>query len=247
MRNIRELSVQQIRLFPVDTIPQIPALHSVLSDVIGQAFQFQGHQDRDQLSGFGMLPMPPILPGQPAKLEFSGGSLADDDDNVTFITSLTIEGRRVVLQVLGSSQQADRVFKVLSDLLASVWPPSELGLSEVVYEVEETTCILDLDFDFTSLFRRELLSFIEGRLVDVVSSESASVSAQLVKFKAKISYQVNDHNISGHGITLSDKEFVIEPRVNTPGEARIFYTKSPLPSHLHLQFIREFEELFRAG
>ena len=244
MKNIRELSVVQIRLFPVDTIPQIQPLYSILAETIGRAFQFQGYENREAMPGFGGLPMPPILSGQLPSLDFQGGQFPIDDNAILFVNSLSIEGRKIILQVSGASRHADSVFESLKTLIVSVWPASELGLSDIVYKVEETTCIVDLDLDFSSLFNERLLSFIESRLVDEISEPGVGADARVNGFKVKVAYQTKDPTISGHGITLNNKDVIIEPRVSTPSDAGIFYTRSPLPTHKHLGLLEEFETLF---
>ena len=245
MKNIRELSVLQIRLFPVDTIPSIQPLYSILAETIGRTFQFQGYGNSEVIPGFGGLPMPPILPGQPLSLDFQGGRFQIDDRGILFINSLSIEGRRIILQVSGTSEQADSLFESIKAIMISIWPTSELGLSEIVYKAEETTCIADLDLDFSSLFRAKLLSFLEGRLADVISNQRVDANVQTSGLKVKVAYQVKDPSISGHGITLNNKDVIIEPRVNTPYDAGIFFTKSPLPTNQHFMFLEEFEALFK--
>lgn len=64
------------------------------------------------------------------------------------------------------------------------------------------------------------------------------------KFAAKIVFDLQDQGIREHGITLNSKEFVVEPKVNTPVEDRVFFTKSPFTSDVHFELIEEFESLF---
>ena len=246
MKKIRELSVAQVRLFPVDTIPQILPLYSILAEAIGKTFRFQGYEEGEPMPGLAGLPFPPFIPGQSPSLNFQGGRFPVDDSRFIFINSLSIEGRRVILNVSGTSEQANEVYESVKSVIIAVWPASEIGFSEVVYEVDETTCIVDLDLDFTSLFRTELLSFLEGSLTDVMSDQRVGANVQVSGLKVKVSYQIEDSNISGHGITLNNKEFTIEPRISTPSDARIYYTKSPLPTHKHLAVLEELEALFKA-
>lgn len=246
MKSIRELTVVQVRLFPVDTIPQILPLYSILAEAVGKTFRFQGFEGTEGMPGLGGLPLPPILPGQSPSLNFQGGRFPVDDSSFIFINSLSIEGRKIILNVAGTSEQANKVFEGVKAIIIAVWPASEVGFSEVVYEVDETTCIVDLDLDFSSLFRTELLSFLGGRLTDVISDQRVGANVQASGLKVKISYQIEDPSISGHGITLNNKDFTIEPRISTPSDARIYYTKSPLPTHKHLAVLEEFEALFKA-
>ena len=247
MKDVRELSVVQIRLFPVDTLPDIQPMYSILAEIVGSAFQFQGYGEGEQLSGMVGLPMPPNNRNQPNALEFSGGKFVDEDNRITFINSLSIEGRRIILQVAGTTEQADQIFEELKGLIIAVWQPSEIGLSEIIHKAEETMCVVSLDLDFSALFREELILFLNGELLEGISDQRVEASAKPVGFRTKISYEVKDRSIIEHGISLLPKDVIIEPRRDSPPDSRIFYTQSPLPTKKHFQMLENFESLFRGN
>ena len=244
MKNLRELSVFQVRLFPVDTIPQSHLLDSNLTLIVGRAFQFQGYRDGDFPSGYESLMSPSGAPGQRDSLDFEAGRFHRDEGESILINSLSIEPRRILLQVSGTSGQADIVFRHLRDLLTAVAPETASGLVEEVYKAEETTCIANLEFSFTRLFRREVLQFIENNVVDAASDSQVAALVQPSGFRVKIGYSAKDASIVEHGITLSSMELTIEPRTNTPLRDGIYYTRSPLSTEQHLKLLVEFERLF---
>jgi len=49
------------------------------------------------------------------------------------------------------------------------------------------------------------------------------------------------------GILIVPKLFTIEPRLSTREEERVFYTRSPNDSEMHLRLSSELEMLFAKG
>ena len=79
----------------------------------------------------------------------------------------------------------------------------------------------------------------------MASQSNIKAKAYPLRFESKIRFQVNDPSITDHGLTLNPKDFVIEPRTNTPLADRIYSTQSPFDSETHFQLLEEFEALMR--
>jgi hypothetical protein len=237
MKDIHDLLVVQVRLFPVDTIP---------IDVLASP---SGRQALRSEFGFQEASLDlPVVIGSTGESFFAlqNGEFQDSAERIV-VRSLDIHPRRMVCRVAGTSKQADKFFSRLTDVIREVRPDSTVAPSSVIYKAEDTSCVATLNIDFAQIFRRSVSSFVHRRLAKVATEPKIQASAYPFKFAARITYDVRDPNVKGHGIIVSPKEFVIEPRMNTPLEDRIFFTKSPFPSDKHFQLVEEFEGLFASS
>ncbi len=246
MKNVRDMLVIQVRLFPVDTMPPIEILEPMVSEKIGNAYGFQGYGDGGPLLRLPPLPQVSGSPGPPNTLDFQSGTFSSEDAETLFVNSLLIERRRIVLQVAGTSEQADCFFESLRSLISEAYPQCAPGLSKVLYKAEETACTVDLDFQFTQLFHPATLTFIETGVAGAASGTRVRASAVPSGFRSRVSYDVTDQYMRDHGISFNSQDFIIEPRHHTPLQDKIFFTRSPLSSQKHLGLLREFESLVSA-
>ena len=233
--NVQKLSVVQIRLYPQDTLP---------TSLIASPRGHQAIQDEFQFQESGI---PLILEGMPmvqSVIPFRDGEFEDDDGQRVTVTGLEIQGRRIVTRVDGTSTQADNFFRKFIRALISVDDAAE-ALSNVIYQAEETSCLVRLDLDIAQAFRPKVARFIRQNLAQAASEPMIRADARPAAFAVSITYDVRDPIITDHGLTLNPKQFTVEPRVNTPRSESIYVTKSPYRTDIHLSLLDEFEGLFQ--
>ena len=237
MRDVRELLVVQIRLFPADQIPLDLLAAPSAQQALVESFSFQE-------SGVGLPWMGIQIPGTAPSITLPQGEFTDEKGSKVSIRSLEIQPRRIVTRVAGTSEQADAFFRRFREVISELAPERAPDLTDVVYKAEETSCVVTLGFELSQIFRRNVSTFVRRRLARAASAPTIRANVEPTKFTARIAYEVNEPSLKEHGITLNPKEFVIEPRAGTPTKSRIFFTKSPFPSSVHLELIQEFEDLF---
>lgn len=236
MRDVRDLLLVQIRIYPVDSIPlHILSAPSAIEEMVS-SFRFE-KQDLG-------LPLPRIaVAGTLQNVAFLNGEFIADDDSTVVIQSVEFESRRILIRIFGTSAQADSFYLSLKDLLINRIVKGEKELPEFIIKAEETTCLVNLDFEFSQIYQQGVKRFLTDNLSNAASEPKLSATTQPIRFAVRISYDVMDRNIKDHGITVNPKEFVIEPRSNTPISDRIYLTKSPFSTDRHLQLLEEFESL----
>jgi len=239
MKNVRELAVVHIWLFPVDAIPLNDISSPSGIDAIEEAFKFEQSGIGSPLPGLGGVPS--LLPG----LSWIRGEYNGEKDRRVVINSLDIQRRRIVLRISGTSDQADSVYEHLKSVISRINREIGESLNQVVYKAEESSCIVTLDFDFKQIFEPSVSSFLETKVREAASTSIVSAKVQPVRFVSTITYEVGDATVVEHGIRINPKEFIIEPRADTPLSEHRYLTKSPFRSDIHLEIVQDFEALFK--
>jgi len=225
MKDVSELKVKQIRIFPADRIP-----FATLRTIIGQ----KSLAEHFSWSEIGANPAT-------GELIYSAGVLQSTNGNPIVVDRLQINDRRIVLQVTGETAQASVVYSSLAGLLAGFDSSGRWKDSEPVVLVHETTCVVTMDFEWNSLLSAPLLGFAQS-MMPVLTSEAAAADIIGIKCGIVFSYALKDQTIREHGITLSNKTFSVEPRVNTPLSERRYFTASPTDSDTHMDLLRKLED-----
>ncbi len=235
MKKIQDLTVSQIYLFQVGAIPLGAVVAGRGIETVRQKFAFQNPSS---------LPWAPELTPAPA-LRFANGELLVEKTRVV-VPSVAIEPRRILLTVSGTSEQADQVFRVLVQTLSELAPDHAEALSNVVYKAEETACIACLDLDFGQVFGRKVRDFLTRRVADTASKPGIRACVEPSRFAATITFELTDEKIKEQGITLNPKEFTVEAMKGLPIKDKLFVTKSPFGSSVHLELIKQLEGLFQS-
>jgi len=227
MKDILDLSVSQIRIFTVDAVP-IRALRTQEAIAgIAKAFSFV-QAGIDPASG---------------ALGFQGGRRKVGAEEIV-IETVAIEPRRIHIQVLGTSQGADACFEALRDAI-SEYTPQRPTMSELVMKSEETSCTVTLEFSIERLFTQQVLAFAKEDLLPNTSLPGLPAIVRSLKLGVEVGYVPKDNRLNEQGITLSNKHFLIEPRVGTRLEERRYFTSSPLGSDAHLRVLDLLESRLR--
>lgn len=230
MDNIRELLVVQVRLFRVDAIRLDAFASPSTREGLTQKFGFRA-------SSGGYSPLP--IQGVQQAVVFQDGEFESQGSRIG-IRSIEIEPRRILTRISGESSAANEFFDQFLEVVKST---ASVDLSSAIYTAEETTCIANLNLDFGNLLNPKISDFLTKRLSEAASVFGTVANANPSRIVARLTFDVQDGSLRDHGITVNPKEFIIEPRQNTPSDDRIFLTKSPLPSEIHFALLEELEEL----
>jgi hypothetical protein len=224
MKDISELKVKQIRIFAADRIP-----FATLRTALGQ-------KSLAELFSWSEIGANPAT----GELIYNAGVLQPATGKPIVVDSLQINDRRIVLEVAGETAHAGIVYSGLAELLARYDLGGRWKDAEPVVLVHETSCVVTMDFEWSSLLSAPFLCFTQ-RMIPALSSEAAAANIIGIKCGIIFSYALKDQTIREHGISLSNKPFSVEPRVNTPLSERRYFTSSPTDSDTHMDLLRKLE------
>jgi hypothetical protein len=233
MKNIQNLHVAQVRIFPEDTIP-----HQIFS-LPEKVKQFK---DRYHFAGE-EIPIPLQIPGSPKVIIFQLGEAKVEGSSI-IIDRFQIEGRKMVLEVAGSSNVANMVFLDIAGFVNEMAGDASLTEERTLTKTEETKCTVFLQIDYWDVFSDKMKQFIRDDL------RKAFDRPVFVTNPSKLTFDIIfDQDIDlfrKHRIHFAPKPLTIEPREGIPFDEQIFSTYSPFGSEVHLRLIEAFEKLFEA-
>jgi hypothetical protein len=159
-------------------------------------------------------------------VRFEGGKAKD-----LLIDSLSIYNGAFVLDTLSSTNDSKAI---LLDLLE--WGRAELGLSYEEKLIRRWGYISHIVFE-SDIALLELCSSPLQRLAAKTSAVTEE-NFEGLKYVPSQVFIGHDPAVRKHSIA----SLTIVHRVNTPFSGKTFFSEAPLPTHLHIQFLREFEQ-----
>lgn len=231
MRDIVDLKVTQIRLYPIDTVPlRLLTIEKNLTP-FREVLRFKSAtlgDEKEDSAGF----------------TFLNGELAYKSKTYS-VERLTFEPLRVVLSIYGPSAAADALYEEVRRSLLAADPDGPFAKVEPYVKVQETSCVATLDVGFDKLFNPSLVRFLNKTVAAHTSSKAVSSQVAPSRFSAKISYELLDPELKRAGVQLLNKGLTIEPRARTRLEEQRYFTLSPTDSDTHFTILREFEKSLR--
>ncbi len=228
LKEITNLTVTQIRVFPVDVVP--------LSQ-IGTKSCIEKIRGDLSISEIGPAP----LMNDRGPIIFLRGGIKEKD-RVLVINRVAVEPRRIVLEVVGTSKEANQVY---DSLLSAIDSAAQIDLDRLrtpLLVAETTQCVATLGFHFESLFNSTFTQLLDSRVKKEATNKLAKGSVNPVLAEAEISYQIRDKTLTENKISMLPKKFTIAPRAGTPLESRRYFLSSPFDSDTHLKVFKELEE-----
>jgi hypothetical protein len=153
-----------------------------------------------------------------------------------------VEDRKFSIKIDGSSEDANEFFKSLTAVLAELAQTDKPDYLEPVLIAEESEIIAHLDFAADSLVSPSYLGFINSAVNDEANSETAEADIKLSSFTFRLEFTPRDKSLKERRITLSPKEFVVQPRIGTPLTDQIYYSKAPFRTNTHIALLEELEK-----
>ena len=142
MRDVKLLSTTQIRLFQPDMIPLSKLALQQHREAIRSLFSFQNDE-------------PLVRQEMAVGVRFNNGSYGPKP---ILILEVSIEGRRIIIKVQGTSKEAKLVYKMVKGKLEK--SNDNRPIKEILC-THETSCSIALGVPFERLFSRSFLSFID--------------------------------------------------------------------------------------
>ena len=228
MKDISELKLKQFRIFAADTLPFAALNTEIGQSALTKVFSFRSSVQNLQLREW----------------IFEGGTLSKNKDRIIVIERMQLSERRIVTEIMGNTEDADYVYSVVKEALShSLFGGGDRWTqAEPVVLTHETSCIVTLDFDWSSLLAPGFSKFSEIML-RAASHEFASAQTRGISLGFRLTFTLLDERVKQHSITLADKPFVIEPRQDAPPSDRRYFTTSPTETETHLKLLSQLEEM----
>jgi hypothetical protein len=226
MKDLTDITVTQVRVYETDHLPfQSLRLQSNLRN-FAKAFVFEST---------GLDP-------NGLRVVLNNGSVEIEKQTI-HVLNLTLEPRRMLVQVKGRTSDANAAASSFSAELAKLTPdsPKERPLQPILV-TNETTSVATLDIDFSDLFAPPVISVVEGEARTMFSNKY--MLARSVGFKSlsfEIRYEPSDPSLQEHDVSLANTLLTLEPRLGTPLKERRFYISSPTDSETHLSLVEALE------
>lgn len=228
MKNIADLAVTQIRIFPVDIVPLgVIKTKSCVEKV------------RDLLS-IGEVEVRPFIDGKEIVL-FRRGELRRDN-KLLVISKIEVDSRRIIVEVEGASKDGNEVYGAFLSAVATVANIALESLRVPLLLAETTQCVLTLDFTFDALFSSDFVKFLDQKVKKEARSNLTMASVRPLEATAEIAYEITDKVLIDNKITMNPKKFSIAPRPGAPLDARKYVISSPFDSDTHLELIEELNK-----
>ncbi len=235
MKDIRELNVVDILIFPVDYIPLRQLITATNANAITSPFQFKETEiGEDQNGNVVSLIM------KMGEFGFNG--------RVYPVDRLIIERRKITLKIHSDSEIAEKFYLSVCDILRKIDPSGKFDAKMFKIKTSQTSCVVDLDFHFMDLISKQFASFLSGEAVETLVSainKKASLRILPKSLSFTIDFTVTDKPLLNDDIKIGPKMLTIEPRVMTNLDDRTFFTLSPTDSKTHISLLAELEKKFK--
>ncbi|MBM2825517.1 MAG: hypothetical protein HW402_1181 [Dehalococcoidales bacterium] len=222
MKNVTDLTVTQIRIFPVDVVPlSVITTKSCVEKI------------REILSIGEVVVGPSIV--------FRRGELRREK-RVIVTNKIEVDPRRVIVEVEGTSKDGTEVYEAFLSAVAVVANADLESLRKPLLIAENTQCIVSLDFTFESLFSEAFIKFLNSKVKKEASSKIARASVRPLATAVEITYEIIDKTIIESKITMNPKQLHIAPRPGAPLDTRKYLISSPFNSDTHLKLVNELNK-----
>ena len=228
MKEVTDLTVTQVRVFAVDVVPLSKINTKSCIERIRGDLSVSQIESTPFIEGIG-----PII--------FLRGEIKEGN-RIIVINRIVVDPRRIILEVVGTSKEANQVYDVLLSSIDSAADIDSGKLRVPLLIAETTQCVATLDFHFESLFDNSFIELLNSRVKKEATSKRAKGSVRPLAVEVEISYEIKDEILIENRISMTPKKFVIAPRAGAPSEARRYFLSSPFDSDTHLKLVRALEE-----
>ena len=235
MKEITDLTVMELRLFPYDVIHLRSLITASHLKTFTAPFVFKeveiGEDENHNIQAVKMQ-----------KGEFKCR------ERICPVENLIIEKNRIILKMQSDNEIADQFYRAISKSLIEIDPNGRFKGINYLVKSYHTICVVALDLDFMDIFSGETSMFIKSDALKACSASVKHVAKVRIvpqSLTFSVNYEVTDKVLLDAGVTISSKPLTIEPRMGTSLSERRFYTASPTDSKTHFDLISTFENLFK--
>jgi hypothetical protein len=226
--NIDSLKITQIILVRFDEIPLNKLIHRPNLERLAKFFKFN-NAEATQVNA------------ENAAILYQHG-VHRNDSGEHIISRLVLENRRILLEMDGTSKDADAFFASLTSFLADLAGRTEGKYLQPIVKSEESEIIARLEFPIEKLISPTYLHFVESIVASEASSDIAEATVKPASLAFNVEYLVKDSSLSDYRISLSQKEFTVEPRRGYPLADQMYYSKAPFDTNTHIELLEELEK-----
>jgi hypothetical protein len=231
MKDIKELTVQLVKIFPVDYIPYTHLFRPDFIAHMKKKYLFTKHQ----------MPFEYIPKDTPNLLIFLNGEYLCGEKRM-IINRLNFEDRKIILEAMASSEVSGEIFSAIAEDIKTFDPTNRFDPSDASFESEKTSCILSLDVHYMSIYSEKMKTFINSSFAPLLEHKYFEIRPKRMRFEVEFEPDIN--LAKEERITLAPKDLTIEPRLGQRLNTKMFYSESPFDSDTHLKLLEEFEKIF---
>ena len=236
MKDVKELMVMERMIFDVDIIPFRQLVTASNLPKFTNLFLFKNTE---------LVEEPNIHVLESVKMTLGEFKL---DDKIFPIDQLIIDRRAIAFVLQADSDAANKLYLSIADLLREIGHNKEFTAENYLLRTTTTNCVATLEVDYRDIFSKTFLSFVKKEATNTMASaveNKAKIKILPKSLAFNVNYSVTDKSLIDSNIIITAKQFIIEPRVGTKIEDKIYYTSSPTDSKTHLKLIEDFESLFK--
>ncbi|MBN2117906.1 MAG: hypothetical protein JW730_15120 [Anaerolineales bacterium] len=174
-------------------------------------------------------------------INFNNGIYVVDGKEIA-IEGLTIETRKIIIQMEGSSEDAEAFYNIVKKYLSDLVEIHQEDLLVPVIVVDETVLISELKFSPHKLFSNILYNQVSENLLARASNEISTTRLGNLALTFHLDYEPIDFPLlADNRLSLSRKEFSIQVAPGYGVNDRVFITKAPLNTNNHIEFLKDLE------
>ena len=145
------------------------------------------------------------------------------------IDRLSIEERKIIVTLGGTSSDAHDVLNTIITLVESVETRHAFTTIEPIIEVQESSCIAKMNFSFDSIFTGSQVGNIKGDCdgIEKKAPDGFIVDIFPTVLRFKIAYKGLNEKLDKNHITLNEKLLSLEVREGTNLEDKIVVASGP--------------------
>ncbi len=205
-----------------------------VQDYLRQTFQFSEAALGSPPPTFGA-----VTPSFPPGLIFNFGAWTDDEGQVTPIRFLYIETQRIVIEVSGTSEIIDAVFRRLQEAIGAIEETTHRSaLGEPLMVRDYSEIVLSLAFPPHAIFNEAIVPLL-SRAATMQDTREENMAVVPI-----INVQLQAPNRPYIGNSFPSPTMVqLVLRVGTPPEEQIYYSAAPLDSSAHLAYLTDLQNV----
>ncbi|MBU0510651.1 MAG: hypothetical protein KKD28_08565 [Chloroflexi bacterium] len=227
---IRVINATLINLLEFDQIPFTKLLVGSNLKNIQEHFAFKNIEVRQKPDG-------------QSAIVLQGGLYNQD----TIVKRVEVGERKITIEVEEKSAIAKKVFDSLKELLRELSKTDDETYLSPVVQTVESIIIAKMNFHATSLIHPQFNKFINSTVESATSDEQKQAITSIFGISFRIDYFAQGEfarKLKDSLVTLSRKDFTIGPRDGTALDEKIFISKAPLDTEVHITLLEEIETIF---
>lgn len=175
-------------------------------------------------------------------MRFQYGAFQDETTEVP-VESLQIEERKMVITIEGTTNDAEKVYEKIRDILKNVAGKNQPHFLAPLLISHESVISSILNFSIDKIIAEPIFNHITMRLPTKISSEKVDVFISLNSVNFDFNYLTKDPSLLDSKITIVSKSLSISAIPGRPITEKTFLSKAPLDTDTHKELLETLERL----